>query len=239
MSKKLRGFNWIQTIIYMILMQIGFIIWGLAATPGILLFEEVSSITESWESWQRAISLGATLGIGALLWCITDLLLIGILGRIIRPKLDDAKAPTESWLTIRWGFLSIFHRLALPSLQWMVPSFVGNIYYSLMGCKVGRGAQINTANLNDCFMVEVGERTVIGGGASINGHLFERDGIHLSKVRIGKKVVIGASAMINPGCTIGDGSVVASHAVLPKFTNIPPGEIWGGVPAKFIKKIER
>ena len=88
-------------------------------------------------------------------------------------------------------------------------------------------------------MVEVGERVVIGGGASINGHLFERDGIHLSKVRIGYKVVIGASAMINPGCTIGDGSVVASHAVLPKFTNIPPDEIWGGVPAKFIKKIEK
>ena len=239
MAKKLRGFVWIQTILSIIIMPIGFIIWGLAATPGIFLFEEVSSISISWENWQRAIALGATLGIGALLWCLTDLLLIGILGMIMRPRLEDAKAPTESLLTLRWGFISVFHRLALPSLQWMVPSFVANIYYSMMGCKLGKGSQINSAYVNDCFMVEIGERSVIGGGASINGHLFERDGIHLSKVRIGARVVIGSSSMINPGCIIGDGSVVASHAVLPKFTNIPPGEIWGGVPAKFIKKIER
>ncbi len=235
---KMKGFKWIQTTLSIIIMPIGFIIWGLAASPGIFLFGEVSSITASWVNWQRAIALGATLGVGALLWCIVDLLIVGILGMIIRPNLEDAKAPTESMLTIRWGFLSVFHRLAQPSLKWMVPSFVGNIYYSMMGCKICKGVQINSSFVNDCFMVEIGERTIIGGDATINGHLFERDGIHLSKVKIGKKVVIGAGSQINPGCVIGDGSVVASRAVLPKFTNIPPKEIWGGIPAKFIKKIE-
>jgi acetyltransferase-like isoleucine patch superfamily enzyme len=239
MGKKLRGFNWIQVILSILVMPLGFILWGLAAAPGIFLFQEVADVTIDWVNWQQAIALGATLGIGALLWCLADLLMIGILGIIIRPNLDDAKAPTESWLTIRWGFLSLFHRLALPSLKWMVPSFVGTFYYRMMGCKIGKGAQINSAYVNDCFMVEIGERTIIGGDATVNGHLFERDGIHLSKVRIGVKVVIGSSAQINPGCTIGDGAVVASHAVLPKFTNIPAGEVWGGVPAKFIKKIEK
>tara|TARA_Y100000588_G_C13921349_1_gene781641 strand:+ start:25 stop:741 length:717 start_codon:yes stop_codon:yes gene_type:complete len=238
MSKKLRGFNWIQGILSIIIMPLGFLIWGLAAAPGILIFEQMASTTNDWVNWQRAIALGATLGIGFLLWCLTDLIMVGLLGIMIRPNLEDAKAPTESLLTIRWGFLSIFHRLALPSLKWMVPSFVGTFYYRMMGCKIGKGVQINSSHINDCFMVEIGERTVIGGDATINGHLFERDGIHLSKVKIGKKVVIGAGAMINPGCTIGDGAVVASKAVLPKFTNIPEKEIWGGIPAKFIKKVE-
>jgi|TARA_B100001540_G_scaffold83535_2_gene75204 acetyltransferase-like isoleucine patch superfamily enzyme len=236
---KMKGFKWVQTILSIIIMPIGFVIWGLAASPGILLFLEMSNMTMDWVNWQRAIVLGITLGIGALLWCIIDLIIVGILGMIIRPKLDDAREPTESMLTIRWGVFSVFHRLAQPSLKWMVPSFVGNIYYSMMGCKVGRGAQINSSFVNDCFMVEIGDRTIIGGDATINGHLFERDGIHLSKVKIGKKVVIGAGSQINPGCVIGDGSVVASRAVLPKFTNIPPKEIWGGIPAKFIKKIEK
>ena len=239
MGKKLRGFNWIQVILSILVMPLGFILWGLAAAPGIFLFQEVADVTIDWVNWQQAIALGATLGIGALLWCLADLLMIGILGIIIRPNLDDAKAPTESWLTIRWAFLSLFHRLALPSLKWMVPSFVGTIYYRMMGCKISKGAQINSAYVNDCFMVEIGERTIIGGDATVNGHLFERDGIHLSKVRIGAKVVIGGGAQINPGCTIGDGSVVASRAVLPKFTNIPAGEVWGGIPAKFIKKIDK
>ena len=36
--------------------------------------------------------------------------------------------------------------------------------------------------------------------------------------------------------TIGDNSAIAAGAVVTK--DIPPGEIWGGVPAKFIKKVE-
>ena len=87
-------------------------------------------------------------------------------------------------------------------------------------------------------MVEIGERTVIGGDAAINGHLFEKDGIHLAKIRIGAKAVVGAGAQINPGCVIGDRAVVASKAVLPKFTEIPAGEVWGGIPAKCIRRAD-
>ena len=36
------------------------------------------------------------------------------------------------------------------------------------------------------------------------------------------------------GVTIGDGAVVAAGAVVTK--DIPAGEVWGGVPAKFIRK---
>jgi len=34
---------------------------------------------------------------------------------------------------------------------------------------------------------------------------------------------------------IGEGAVIASRAVVPKWTNIPPGEVWGGIPAKCIR----
>ena len=238
MAKKLRGFSWIQPILSMLVMPLGFVLWGLATVPGIYLCGEVIDASSTWPEWQQLLALGASIGIGALLWCLSDLLMLGILGMIMRPSLDDAKAPTESWLTIRWAFLALFHRLALPSLQWMVPSFVANLYYLMMGCKVGKGAQINSSSVNDCFMVEIGAGTIIGGDAVINGHLFERDGIHLSKVRIGAKVVIGTMAQINPGCVVGDGAVVASKAVLPKFTTIPPGEVWGGIPAKCIRKAD-
>ena len=38
------------------------------------------------------------------------------------------------------------------------------------------------------------------------------------------------------GVTIGDGAVVAAGAVLTK--DVPPYEVWGGVPARFIRKRE-
>ena len=45
---------------------------------------------------------------------------------------------------------------------------------------------------------------------------------------------IGANSTILAGVTVGKGSIVAAGAVVTK--DIPPFEIWGGVPAKLIKK---
>lgn len=51
---------------------------------------------------------------------------------------------------------------------------------------------------------------------------------------IGHDVWIGAEAMIMPGVHIADGAVIAARAVVTK--NVGPYEIWGGNPAKLIKK---
>lgn len=45
---------------------------------------------------------------------------------------------------------------------------------------------------------------------------------------------IGANVFINPGVVIGENSVVGANSVVTK--DIPSFEIWGGVPAKFIRK---
>ena len=233
MAKPMKFFGFIQMFLSVLVLPFGFLIWGVSAIPVIWMFQEVSEITDPLT---RLFAQGAAIGIGLLAWCIVDLLILGFFGLILRPRTSSAQAPTQSWLTLRWGFMSLFHRLALPSLQWMVPSFVGNIYYSMMGMKIRNGAQINSPNINDAYMIEVGSKTVIGGGAAINGHLFEKDGIHLAKVIIGSNCVIGSGSFIAPGCIIGDRAVIASRAVLPKFTIIPQGEIWGGIPARRIRE---
>lgn len=54
-----------------------------------------------------------------------------------------------------------------------------------------------------------------------------------SKVYIGNDVWIGANVIICQGCTIGNGVVVAAGSVVTK--NIPSYQIWGGIPARYIK----
>ena len=54
-------------------------------------------------------------------------------------------------------------------------------------------------------------------------------------VRIEDDAFIGTNAIILKGVTIGRASVVAAGAVVAK--SIPPGEIWGGNPARFIRKL--
>lgn len=51
---------------------------------------------------------------------------------------------------------------------------------------------------------------------------------------IGDDVWIGANVVILRGVRVGDGAVIAAGAVVTK--DVPENEIWGGVPAKFIRK---
>ena len=55
-------------------------------------------------------------------------------------------------------------------------------------------------------------------------------------IHIGDYVFIGARCIIGKGVTIGEKSIVAAGSVVTR--DIPAGEIWGGNPAKFIKKID-
>lgn len=50
---------------------------------------------------------------------------------------------------------------------------------------------------------------------------------------VGNDVWIGHNATIIGGLTIGDGAIIAAGAVVTQ--DIPPCEIWGGIPAKKIK----
>lgn len=52
---------------------------------------------------------------------------------------------------------------------------------------------------------------------------------------IGDDVFIGTRSIVTKGVSIGNKSIVAAGSVVAK--NIPENEIWGGNPAKFIKKI--
>lgn len=54
-------------------------------------------------------------------------------------------------------------------------------------------------------------------------------------VSIGDNVFIGARCIICKGTVIGDNSMICAGSTV--IGNIPPNELWGGSPAKFIKKL--
>jgi acetyltransferase-like isoleucine patch superfamily enzyme len=61
-------------------------------------------------------------------------------------------------------------------------------------------------------------------------------GISCASVLIEQGAFIGAGSVILKGVTVGKNAVVAAGSIVSK--DIPDHEIWGGNPAKFIKKIE-
>jgi len=59
--------------------------------------------------------------------------------------------------------------------------------------------------------------------------------VQSAPILLSKGCFIGANSTILKGVTVGEYSIIAAGSVLTK--SVPANEIWGGNPAKFIKKV--
>lgn len=89
--------------------------------------------------------------------------------------------------------------------------------------------------------IYIGDHALIGHNvvlATLNHHQNpqKRGNLIPSAIRIGNRVWIGSHATVLPGVTIGDGAIIAAGAVVTR--DVPENCIFGGVPAKFIKKVD-
>ena len=107
---------------------------------------------------------------------------------------------------------------------------------------IGKNVFINSdCKFQDQGGITIDDGALIGHGvvlATLNHDMdpAKRQQLHPAPIHIGKCVWIGANATVTGGVTIGDNSIVAAGAVVTK--DVPANVVVGGVPAKFIKKIE-
>ena len=106
----------------------------------------------------------------------------------------------------------------------------------------------NTVLRGDVNSIRIGNRVNIQDGSVLHT-LYEKSTICIGDdVSVGHNVTIhGADvddfALIGMGATlldhahVGKGAIVAAGALVLAGTQIGPGELWAGVPAKFIKKV--
>ena len=88
------------------------------------------------------------------------------------------------------------------------------------------------ANVQDGTIIHVSRRngpTVIGEGAMI-GHLAV---IHACTLEHG--AFVGMSATVMDGAVVEGGAMVAAGALITPRKCVPTGELWAGVPAKFLR----
>ena len=115
--------------------------------------------------------------------------------------------------------------------------------------KIGDNSGISNVLIHCYDNIKIGNYVNIGAGTMIFDTNFhstnwedrtnrEIDVKNAQKapISIGDYVFIGARCIIGKGVTIGDKSIIAAGSVV--ICNVPSGELWGGNPARFIKKIE-
>lgn len=112
---------------------------------------------------------------------------------------------------------------------------------------IGQGAFLNTEirfgiPRGDSFVkigknCQIGPRVCFETGSHDLYYTGKRRKGSSKSIVVEEGVWIGAGTIVTGGVTIGKGAVVAAGAVVSK--NVEPYTLVGGVPAKFIKKIEQ
>ncbi|KAA6346624.1 Carnitine operon protein CaiE [termite gut metagenome] len=92
------------------------------------------------------------------------------------------------------------------------------------GVNIQDGSVLHTLYLKST--IEIGDYVSIGHNATIHG------------TKIEDYALIGMGATLLDHAVIGKGAIVAAGSLILSHTIIEPGSIWGGVPAKFIKKVD-
>lgn len=94
------------------------------------------------------------------------------------------------------------------------------------------GSRTNVQD-NSCLHVLNGKAPLVIGEDVTIGH-----SVTLHGCTIQDGALIGMGATVLDHAVVGKGAIVAAGALVLSKTEIGDGELWGGVPAKFIKKVD-
>lgn len=189
------------------------------------------------------VLFGMVVGGALYLYFITGIIVMGAMIRLtnlgIKPGVYPNASPTMLLWLISSGILIITRVTILP----MIPmTFFTELFFRIIGCKVGKNVYFNSWILNDANLIDIGDDVVIGGEADISAHIYEKDKLILEPVRIGSGTVIGAHSYISPGVTIGRNCLIGVNSYVRRGKTIPDNSRYttlAGLPMHEMAGIEK
>lgn len=224
----------------LVVYAIGAICMGIALSPGVYLFLYILESTQAWPLFLRYSAIGTGISAGYLLYGFSLILIVPLFNFLFPLRLKPWRGIYYSLGTIPWYIHNaLTYLVRFTFLHFITPTPFNIFFYRMMGMKIGRGAMINTTNISDPCLMELGDKVTIGGSATIICHYAAGGFLIIAPVKIGKGATIGMKATVMGDVEIGEkAKVLANSLVMPK-TRIGPGELWGGVPAQRIQTPEK
>jgi non-ribosomal peptide synthetase-like protein len=203
-----------------------FLIVGVAILPAALM------IRVFWNLGSLPL-LALAFGLGYLVFGVTYLILVIAIKHLVVFRSREGVYPFVSAYALKWAFVGSLVNLAkLFILSHMKGMPILNAFYRAMGARIGRNVLINTCNMFDFDVIEIGDDAFIGGDAVVIGHAGEAGQLRISPVRIGRGCTVGQSSIVFPGATMEERSILGALSLLPKGRTLPAGTVWGGNPLR-------
>ena len=218
-------------------MALAIVVAGLALGVGVFVFDRFfSAPLAAIDSWARYPLTGLALAVSYFAYGLSLILIAPALNFLLGGRLDPYRGPSVSLAALRWYVHCTMTLVVRYSfLEFVTPSALGQLFYRLMGMRIGRNVTINSTAIADPSLIEVADGATIGGSASVLAHYAQGGYLVIAPVKIGAGATIGLRAVIMGGVEVGArAKVLASSFVLPN-TRIPPGETWAGIPARRVE----
>ena len=195
---------------------------GLSMLPSAMLLGWGIRTLASADRW---LAFSMVLGLSLFVFFMTAVIVMGLAIRVLSLGIKPGRYPEKSTTVLRWlvysGIFNMMTKLVLP----MVPmSFMTNMFFRLVGCRIGRGVKLNSFQLNDAYLLTIGDGVVIGGQADVSCHLYENSHLVLLPISIGAGTVIGAHCYVSPGVSIGSNCLIGLGCYIRQGRQVPDGE---------------
>jgi non-ribosomal peptide synthetase-like protein len=107
-----------------------------------------------------------------------------------------------------------------------------NIYYRLLGAKIGRDVYLGDIEIIAADSIFIDSNTSINDGASLVGYEIVNGRLEIGSIKIGRDCFVGGNTMLGLNTQLEDRSRIGDLAYLKNNATIPTGEEWIGSPAR-------
>ncbi len=198
---------------------------GIALTPGISLFQTTLEYSQEFQPLIKNLFIGFSLATGFFLYGMTLIFVVPAVNKLLPLKVKPHRASWYSLSVIPWYYHNaLTYLVRYTFLDLITPTPFNKLFYQMMGMKIGKGSVINTSNISDPCLIEIGDNVTIGGSVTLVAHYGQKGLLVIDRLIIKDKATIGLRASLFGNVIVGKGALVKAHEVLMPKTRIPDAE---------------
>jgi hypothetical protein len=196
---------------------------GLSATPGVYFFMYANNVGAEWPQFFHYLFIGFSIVSGYFLYGLAMIFVIPLFNFLMPFRVKPFRGNYFSLSTVPWYFHNAFiYVVRYTFLEFFTPTPLNILFYKMMGMKIGKHVHINTTNISDAALIEIGDKVTIGGSATIFAHYASKGYLVVQPVKIKAGATIGIKATVMGDVEIGEGVMVGPHDVVMPKTRISP-----------------
>lgn len=147
-----------------------------------------------------------------------------------RPRVDPL------WSHFVWRselVTGLYEAVAVPLLlEALAGTPFTALYLRLLGAKIGRRVYLESLDMTEFDLVDIGDEAALGHACTAQTHLFEDRIMKMDRLTIGAGCTVGAHAVALYRTELGAGATLGPLSLMMKGESFGPATRWAGIPAR-------